>query len=151
MRIERYFADIGTTKLFIRDSGSRNPPILCLHGLWGRGETWIDFIRHYADRHRILAPDLRGHGLSDKPNAYYTIEEMAEDAHRLIVKLGLNDAIILGHSMGGGVAAALAALFPEGVKAIGILDKTASGPEKEGRLLSFDIGDRDPETGKWTL
>lgn len=150
--IKRITYDLGNIKLFIFDTYNANKPtIICLHGLWGRAEVWVDFINHYGKDFRIIAPDIRGHGFSDKPNSFYTIEEMAEDIHCLIERLNLHDVIVFGHSMGGGIAGALAAKHGTEIRAIGILDKSASGPKQHDLKLSENIVDCDPETMKWQL
>lgn len=66
-KLKRAIAKVNGVNLFYRDTLSGDQTIFCLHGRWGRGETWTDLIAHYRDRYRIVAPDQRGHGLSDKP------------------------------------------------------------------------------------
>ncbi len=119
----RAVAAVNGIRLFCRDTLSQSPCILCLHGRWGRGETWSDFIARYRDRYRIIAPDQRGHGLSDKPGSGYSAEDMARDAYELVTQLRCVPAIVVGHSMGGRVAAYLAALYPEAVKGVVIIDE----------------------------
>ena len=111
--------------LFYRDTASDKQPILCLHGMYGRGETWGDFFFRYAGQYRVIAPDQRGHGLSDKPAAGYASEDLAADAYELITKLDCGPVIVVGHSMGGRIAGHFAAHYPEAVKALAILDKSA--------------------------
>lgn len=113
--------------LFYRDTGSANPSMLCLHGRWGRGETWTDLMARYRDRFRIIAPDQRGHGLSGKPEGPYTAEQLASDAHELMKHLGCLPTIVIGHSMGGRIAGYLASLYPESVRAVAVLDETGAG------------------------
>ena len=113
--------------LFYLDTELGNKTILCLHGRWGRGKTWSGFMERYQDRYRIIAPDQRGHGLSDKPLTGYTGEDLATDACELIKQLNCAPVIVVGHSMGGKVAAHLAALYPQLVKALAILDETSEG------------------------
>jgi 2-succinyl-6-hydroxy-2,4-cyclohexadiene-1-carboxylate synthase len=115
-------AKVNGINLFYRDTLSGDQTILCLHGRWGRGETWTDLIARYRDRYRIIAPDQRGHGLSDKPIARYAGEDMAADAYELIRYLGCAPVIVVGHSMGARIGAYLAALYPQVVKAFALLD-----------------------------
>jgi 2-succinyl-6-hydroxy-2,4-cyclohexadiene-1-carboxylate synthase len=88
----------------------------------------------YKDRFRIIAPDQRGHGLSDKPITRYAGEDFAEEAFELIKQLKCRPVILLGHSLGGRNAAYLAALHPEIVKGLIILDTKAEGPENLSTL-----------------
>ncbi len=141
--------DLRGLKLFYRDTeaGARN--MLCLHGKWGRGETWTDLIERYRDRYRIIAPDQRGHGLSDKPVARYSADVQAQDAHDLLIELHATPAIVIGHSMGGRVGAYLAAAFPQAVKALIMIDIGAAGPEKASDIKPETLPTRDGLTDDW--
>ena len=119
---------IGGLKVFYRDTLTNGPTILCLHGRYGRGETWIDFMYRYGNEYRIIAPDQRGHGLSDKPVSKYTADEMADDMAELIKGCDCKPVILVGHSMGGRIAGYLAALYPDMVYALAILNKYTHWP-----------------------
>lgn len=142
----RAFAAVNGVRLFCRDTASELPCILCLHGRWGRGETWSDFVLRYRDRYRIIAPDQRGHGLSDKPASGYAAEDMARDAYELLRQLQCGPALVVGHSMGGRVAACLAALYPEAVRGLAILDE---GFGASSRSPASDDPDDDGLTRDW--
>lgn len=101
IKIYRSIIKVNKINLFSRDTKTDAQTILCLHGRWGRGETWSDFINYYGERYRILAPDQRGHGLSEKPVSKYTAEEMSKDMSALLDYLGIKSVILVGHSMGG--------------------------------------------------
>ncbi|MHC1782352.1 MAG: alpha/beta fold hydrolase [Anaerolineaceae bacterium] len=137
--------------IFLRDTRTDNPAILCLHGRWGRGETWVNFMLHYGDRYRVIAPDQRGHGLSGKPVSKYTSEEMAVDMIQLLDFLKIKPAIVVGHSMGGTNAGFLAANFPEYVKAVAILDKSANCPETPNLTPPEKLPLDDRLTTDWPL
>jgi pimeloyl-ACP methyl ester carboxylesterase len=147
--VKRVVTKVNGLDIFYRDTLEGGETILCLHGKWGRGETWADFIRRYRDRYRIVAPDQRGHGLSEKPVARYAPQDLAADAHALIEKLGCGPAIVVGHSMGGRVGAFLAALHPEAVKALAILDCGPEGPETVSSLPPERISPVDELTSDW--
>jgi pimeloyl-ACP methyl ester carboxylesterase len=148
-KIHRATVNIGGLDIFYLDTASGGPPMLCLHGRWGRGQTWADLMLRYRDRYRVLAPDQRGHGLSDKPVARYASEDMAADASGLLRKLGVGPAIVVGHSMGGRIAAHLAAIYPEQVKALAVLDESAAGPDTMSDLAPEDIPIDDKLTAGW--
>lgn len=137
--------------MFYLDTKTKGPVILCLHGRWGRGETWIEFMKKYGDRYRIIAPDQRGHGLSGKPVSKYNAEEMAADMIALLDLLEIKGVILIGHSMGGHIAGYLAAMYPEYVKALAILDKSANGPKKPSTLRIEELELDDPVTRNWPL
>ena len=147
--VRRAMIDVNGVKLFYRDTGSDHPPMLCLHGRYGRGETWTDLMFRYRDRYRIFAPDQRGHGLSDRPVARYASEDLAADAHGLMAQLGCGPAIVVGHSMGGRVAGHVAALFPQQVRALVILDEGADGPAELSEVPPEKVSPADQLTSDW--
>jgi pimeloyl-ACP methyl ester carboxylesterase len=149
LRPKRFFVNTKGINIFCRDTASSSPTILCLHGLYGRGETWRDFMLRYHAKYRIVAPDQRGHGLSDKPIERYAPQDFAADANDLIQQLGCGPAIVVGHSMGGRVAGFLAALFPQSVKAVAILDVGAYGPDNLSNLRPHQIPQVDELTANW--
>ncbi len=148
--IFRNIARLKHVEMFYLDTRTDGPTILCLHGRWGRAETWSDFIRHYGDRYRVIAPDQRGHGLSSKPLSNYTAEEMAEDIIELLNFLEIESVILAGHSMGGRVASYLTTSYPKSIKALAILDKSASGQIKPDTPPN-QISTTDPLTKDWPL
>ncbi len=149
--IHRNVARLKSVDIFYLDTKTPRQTILCLHGRWGRAETWYDFICHYGRQYRIIAPDQRGHGLSSKPVGKYSPEEMAEDMVELLADLRIEQAIVVGHSMGGRIAGYLAATHPEIVTALAILDKSASGPATQNTLPIEQIPAIDPLTKDWPL
>lgn len=151
IKIYRNIAKLKSINIFYFDTKTEGPTILCLHGRWGRAETWFDFIQQYGKQYRIIAPDQKGHGLSSKPVSKYTAEEMAEDMIELLDFLKLDSVILVGHSMGGRVAGYLTALYPKYVKALAILDKSASGPAKPKMLPLDQIPVIDPLTKDWPI
>ena len=76
VKIYRSIAKLKNIDMFYFDTKTQGRTILCLHGMYGRAETWVDFIEHYGTQYRIIAPDQRGHGLSSKPVSKYTVEEI---------------------------------------------------------------------------
>ena len=96
-------------------------PVLLLHGLFGAGRNWGGIQKRLAQRHRVLAPDLRNHGESDHAAAM-DYPAMAEDVAELIARRGVAPTAVLGHSMGGKVAMALALRHPEMVSRLVVAD-----------------------------
>lgn len=151
VKIYRNIAKLKDLDLFYFDTKTEGPTILCLHGRWGRAQTWYDFIQHYGKQYRVIAPDQRGHGLSAKPISKYTAEEMAADIIELLEFLKIDSVILVGHSMGGRVAGYLTAHNLAYVKALALLDKSASGPMQPNLLPLDQIPDVDPLTKDWPL
>jgi 2-succinyl-6-hydroxy-2,4-cyclohexadiene-1-carboxylate synthase len=148
-KIKRAVIEANGLKIFCRDTIIGEKAILCLHGKWGRGETWNDFIIRYRHKYRIIAPDQRGHGLSDKPIAPYRSEDLANDAAELLKRLGIGRPIIMGHSMGGRIGAYLAALYPEMAKALIIIDCGVAGKDEIPDIIPENIAPIDTLTAHW--
>ncbi|MDQ1301728.1 MAG: hypothetical protein QG637_1650, partial [Chloroflexota bacterium] len=77
------------------------------------GLCWPRVVNALADEYDMILPDARGHGLSNMPATGYAPQDHAADVAGLIRGLGLAQPILIGHSMGGGVAATIAALYPD--------------------------------------
>ncbi|WP_322904778.1 alpha/beta hydrolase [Paenibacillus campi] len=151
INVHRHTIQLQAVRLFYLDTHTEGPVIVCLHGRYGRAETWYDFMQQYGHRYRIIAPEQRGHGLSDQPLGRYTAEELAEDAHQFMDALGIASAIVIGHSLGGQVAAYWAATYPQQVRALAILDKAAFGPKERVSIPLEQLPVADSVTADWPL
>jgi 2-succinyl-6-hydroxy-2,4-cyclohexadiene-1-carboxylate synthase len=151
VKIHRNMVTVNGIDLFYLDTQTPGDVIVCLHGRWGRAETWVDFMHHYGEQYRVIAPDQRGHGLSGKPVSKYTADEMASDIIALLNHLDLDSIILVGHSMGAYIAGYLCAAYPHRVKALALLDKSAAGPEKGSPLPVEKIAPVDPISKDWPL
>ena len=78
--------------------------LLLIHGMAGSSETWRAVIPQLLEEYRVVAPDLLGHGQSDKPRGDYSLGAFAVWLRDLLDELGVTRATIVGHSLGGGVA-----------------------------------------------
>ena len=85
---------------------ARGPPTLLLHGFTDSARSWSLIAPHLAADFRLIAPDLRGHGQSDKPSGCYTIPEMAHDVRLFISAMGVAPVDIVGHSLSDGLPGA---------------------------------------------
>jgi len=109
-------------RLAALDRGEGDPPLLFLHGWCCDHRHFAPQIEHFARGHRVVALDQRGFGASDRPAGEYAIETFADDAAWLCRELGLRRPVIVGHSLGGAVALAVAARYPELPRAIALCD-----------------------------
>jgi pimeloyl-ACP methyl ester carboxylesterase len=119
-------------------------PLVMIPGLGiGSGTCFFRQIAGLAQEYRVIAIDNRGSGLSDKPDAPYSMEMMADDAAGLLAALGIDRAHIYGISMGGMIAQHLALRHPEAAASL-VLACTSSGgrlaepPDEEYVLSVFN-------------
>jgi len=97
------------------------PAIILLHGLFGSSANWGTVARQLSQKYQVLVPDLRNHGQSPHdPDSSY--EAMVADVLRLLDVEGINEATLVGHSMGGKVAMHLALNHPERVSGLAVVD-----------------------------
>ena len=124
-------AEIGELQVRYLDWGGELPPFIALHGLASSGH-WYDILaRLLTDKYRIVAPDQRGHGKTTQASHGYDWPTLSADVVGLMDSLGIQQAVVMGHSWGGHVASALAAHHPERVSRLvmidgGFLDATVS-------------------------
>lgn len=105
------------------DRGPRDgEPIVLLHCFTCAIDYWDGMLPALAAEHRVLAVDLRGHGGSEKPGSGYSPPEQATLVAEALRELGVSDAEVVGHSLGGTVAVALAETAPELVERVVIVD-----------------------------
>ena len=97
------------------DSGE-GPAVLFIHGLTGSSRNWAHLVDKLNTRHRVLAPDLHGHGESAKPMGDYSLSSHAATLRDLLDRLGIDQVTLVGHSLGGGIAMQFCYLFPERVE-----------------------------------
>ena len=106
--------------LFYRTVGE-GTPIVILHGLYGSSDNWMQIARMLADHFQVITVDHRNHGASPHDNEH-TYELMVTDLAWLFHELEIEKAHILGHSMGGKVAIAFAADYPEKILSLTVAD-----------------------------
>ena len=107
-------------KLHFKELG-RGEPLVLLHGLFGQADNWFGVAPKLAERYHVLALDLRNHGHSPHdPQMDYPL--MAADVDQFFATQKIENAPVIGHSMGGKVAMQLALDFPGRVKKLVVLD-----------------------------
>jgi pimeloyl-ACP methyl ester carboxylesterase len=105
------------------------PVVLLLHGLACDRHTWDPVWERLAERYTLIAPDLLGHGESDKPRGDYSVGGYANGMRDLLTVLGVDRVTVVGHSFGGGVAMQFAYQFPERTERLFLVDPGGLGPE----------------------
>jgi pimeloyl-ACP methyl ester carboxylesterase len=110
-------------------TGGSGPLLVLLHGITSNSATWDRALPRLARRHTVLAPDLLGHGRSDKLRGDYSIGAHANTVRDLLDALGHRSATFIGHSLGGGVALQLAYQYPERVERLVLVAPGGFGRE----------------------
>jgi pimeloyl-ACP methyl ester carboxylesterase len=100
----------------------RGSPIVLLHCFSCALDWWDGMVPALRREHRVVAVDLLGHGGSEKPGDGYTPENQARVVAQALERLGVTDATVVGHSLGGSVGVALAERSPELVDRLAIVD-----------------------------
>jgi pimeloyl-ACP methyl ester carboxylesterase len=157
---------VNDVELEIVEAGAGNSDrLLLVHGHGGSKEDFTNYLpRLGATGWHAVAPDLRGHGGSSKPDdeAAYSLAQLADDVGALLDALGWDTAVVLGHSLGGMVVQLFALAHPERVSALILMDTSHKRPDhvdvsmveagqsivrEGGTALLVEIGKRSDEPG----
>lgn len=126
--IQSHSADVnGITLHYLQAGRGTGTPVVLLHGYAETSHMWCPLMRQLADRHVVIAPDLRGAGSSSKPQGGYDKKTMAQDIHALVQSLGYPKVKIVGHDIGLMVAYAYAAQYPDQVESVVLMDAFLPG------------------------
>ncbi|HUF04500.1 MAG TPA: alpha/beta hydrolase [Aridibacter sp.] len=122
-KIEFGYAQVGGVRLHYARAGNGPRLVLLLHGFPEFWYSWRHQLADLSDEFTVVAPDLRGVNLSDKPSeiSEYEVEKLVDDAIGLIHQLGFEKAHVVGHDWGGGIAWAMARKHPEAVAKLTVL------------------------------
>ena len=115
--------------LNVREQGNGLLTLVFLHYFGGSAREWQGVMNQLSGEHRCIAIDLRGHGDSDAPSTGYAVDDMADDVADLLNSLGVEDFVLVGHSMSGKVAFALASRQPVGLQSLLLISPSPPVPE----------------------
>jgi len=124
----------GLTMAFVEAGNPAGEPLLLLHGYTDSSRSF-SLMTSYLSDYRLIIPDQRGHGDSDKPDCCYGLSQFADDARLLLDVLGIDRAAVAGHSLGSMVAMTLAANHPDRVTHLALIGSTVLVPVKPGDWL----------------
>lgn len=96
--------------------------VLCVHGITANCRCWDLVASALSPKHQVLAMDLRGRGLSEKPPTGYSLEQHVRDIGCLIEAMGLEKVVLMGHSLGAFISLAFAAKYPERLGGLILID-----------------------------
>jgi pimeloyl-ACP methyl ester carboxylesterase len=124
--VESKFAEVNGVTLHYLVAGQGDPVVL-LHGYAETSHMWLPLIAKLADKHMVIAPDLRGFGESSAPDDGYTKKAMAQDIHALMKNLNYDRIRLVGHDIGLMVAYAYAAQYPSEVDRLVLMEAFLPG------------------------
>src|SRR4051812_20169995 len=110
-------------------TGGEGPLLVLIHGITSSSASWEPVLPALAERFTVLAPDLLGHGQSDKPSGDYSLGSHACLVRDIMLALGHGPATIAGHSLGGGIAMQIGYQFPELMQRLVLVSSGGLGRE----------------------
>lgn len=131
--------------------GGKGPAVVLLHGFGDSGAMWSPLAARLAAKHTVVVPDLRGMGLSSHPAGGYDKWTQAGDIRTVLSRLGIGDAVVVGHDIGTMVAFAYAARYPEKTRRLVVMDAPVPGIPpwdqivRSPQLWHFSFGGPDAE------
>ena len=113
------------------------PTVILLHGLGGSTQAWQFNVAALAEKYHVVVPDQIGFGKSDKPLVNYRIRTYVDFLDQFCKQLKIERASLVGNSMGGWIAAAFTAAFPDRVDKLVLVDAAGHAPPKDLDTRSF--------------
>ena len=126
------FLMAGSTALHIADSGVGEKCVVLLHGYLESMYVWDDFAPLLTPSVRVITVDIPGHGISEVKGEVHTMEMVADVLHQMLKSLEIERVTMVGHSMGGYVALAFCARYPEQLDGLVLLSSTPN-PDAEAK------------------
>lgn len=126
----------------IFDSGGNNKPLVFLHGFCENKEIWHAFTKPLEQEYRVVLLDLPGHGSNTAPHEKYSMNNNADFVRDALQSLHINQCVLIGHSMGGYTAMAMAEKYPELLLGVVMFHSSAlpdTEEKKENRNKTIDF------------
>jgi pimeloyl-ACP methyl ester carboxylesterase len=136
---ERKTLNLSEIQLSYLEWNRGKEPLLLLHGLADRAMVWLSLGNYLSDRYHIIAPDLRGHGDSSKPDRNYGFTVMISDLETLMESLGWQNAHILGHSWAAKLAAIWASKHSDRFRSLMLVDPFFIGKLPKWFEITFPL------------
>ena len=119
------------------------PPLLLVHGGRDHARSWDAIATAFADRFRVIAPDLRGHGDSAwASDGSYEMADLVADLAALFDALEIEQAAVVGHSLGGNVTLRHAGIYPERTSKLIVIEGLGPSPKVAAELAARPIAER---------
>ncbi|MDB5533958.1 MAG: 3-oxoadipate enol-lactonase [Hyphomicrobiales bacterium] len=121
------------------------PPLVLIHANPFDRRLWLHQVARFSPFYRVIAIDLRGYGLSDKPETTFTLRDMMDDVLGVCADESIDRAIFAGVSVGSGIALLMAIEHPDMTQAVVLVGGSSSGPRDPERIVAgFDPKDPGP-------
>jgi len=131
--------------------GEEGMPMVLIHGFGLDRSIWEEVTKKYLIPHRVILPDVRGHGESDAPEGAYPMALLAEDIKELLDFLKIEKAAVCGHSMGGYITLAFAERYPERLAGLGLITTRTKADSAEQRADRYQMVEKVREYGAIVL
>jgi pimeloyl-ACP methyl ester carboxylesterase len=115
--------------------GGKGPVVVLIHGYAENSDSWAPLAADLMKDHTVVVPDLRGIGKSSKPEAGYDEKTQANDIRAVVTGLGYDKTFVVAHDIGNAVAYAYAAMYPDKVERLVVLDAPIPGIEPWNEIL----------------
>jgi len=163
------YAEIGGPRLYYERAGSGESELLFVPGWSCDWRAFKPQFAYFSEAHSVTALDPRGFGKSDRPESGYHVRDFADDLAHFCTEVGIEKPVVVGHSLGGGIAVEFAARYPSLPRAVVLVDPNPIDPSPEvvkffdaaadqlegpcgeqvRRLWTESMGARDPELARW--
>jgi 4,5:9,10-diseco-3-hydroxy-5,9,17-trioxoandrosta-1(10),2-diene-4-oate hydrolase len=145
---EDRYIDVNGIRTRYWDEGDKAaPPVVLVHGIGASVEAWTPTLPALVPDHRVVALDLVGYGYTDKPrDAPYTFSYLADFVRQVMDRLEIPETVLMGHSLGGGVAVKLAEMAPSRIRRLVAVDAAGLGTEGLSVVYQLMV---IPGVGRW--
>src|ERR1700726_4324274 len=120
--------------IFVR-WGGKGPVVVLIHGFAENSDSWAPLAADLMKDHRVVVPDLRGIGRSSKPETGYDKKTQAKDIRAVVTTLGYDRTSVVAHDIGNMVAYAYAAMYPDKVERLVVMDAPIPGIDPWSEIL----------------
>lgn len=114
-------------------------PIILLHGFCETGEIWNSFVKNISDEFQVITIDLPGFGQSKLNSPAFTLDELGADINKWVVNMSFQNAILIGHSLGGYISLAMLAQNPELFSGLGLMHSTARADDEAKQVNRLKV------------
>lgn len=131
--------EVNGIRLAYETWGMSARPMVLIHGFGLDRSIWRNLAMKHLGDQGVILPDVRGHGESDSPTCPYDMSLLAQDLAHLLETLGVAQAVVCGHSMGGYIALAFAEQFPRKLGGLGLITTNASSDSEDKRAGRYEL------------